>query len=137
MSHDKMNDRQTRDAIYEMHGIGEKKGFRLPVHTSGNIIQRKRLAMLKKDISAEVSVESKSKLMFNKEDLDYGKVCGTSPGSTVNKRKASNFTDCDSENLNPNKSFNFNLNYCKGKQKLKLPKIRKEAIIFNDDFDTK
>ena len=64
-------------------------------------------------------------MYYNKEDTDFGKVCHTSPNKSASKRKQSNFTEGDQENMNPNKSFNFQLNYCKGKPKFKLPKISK------------
>lgn len=81
--------------------------------------------MIRKETSVDVCIENKS--VFNQEESDF--VYKTSPNKSASKRKQSNFTEGDQENMNPNKSFNFQLNYCKGKPKLKLPKISKHNRI--------
>ena len=58
----------------------------------------------------EVSVESKSNLIYYNKEEDmstFGKICQTSPNKSASKRKQSNFTEGDQENMDPNRSFNF------------------------------
>lgn len=115
-----MSDKETREAMYEFHGIIDKKTLRLPVHGQ-QVISRKRLSILRKEISADVSLcnstSNKNSHLFIKEDIKQTLGCISSTNSSVIKKRFNKIDE--KENLNVNMSVNI-----KGyKGKFKLPKI--------------